>query len=46
MGSMAEREWNVHARALGNVVYIMASQTTGAKTVEEMQEEILKALGA
>ncbi|KAI5840295.1 pyridoxal phosphate-dependent transferase [Morchella snyderi] len=46
MGSRASREWNVHARALGNVVYIMASQTTGVKTVEEMQEEILKALGA
>ncbi|KAH8146259.1 uncharacterized protein LAJ45_09701 [Morchella importuna] len=46
MGSRASREWNVHARALGNVVYIMASQTTGVKTIEVMQEEIVKALGA
>ncbi|KAL7267481.1 hypothetical protein RUND412_009929 [Rhizina undulata] len=46
MSSRASREWNVHARALGNVVYVMAGQTTGGKTVEKMEEAILKALEA
>lgn len=38
--------WNAHTRVLGNVFYIMASLTTGRKSVEEMENILLDALKA
>lgn len=38
------RDWNVHARALGNVVYVMTSQTSSQETVAEMEEVVIEAL--
>ncbi|KAK7957929.1 Bifunctional dethiobiotin synthetase/7-8-diamino-pelargonic acid aminotransferase [Apiospora saccharicola] len=37
----AQNPWNVHSRVLGNVLYLMGSQTTGPEVVREM-EELLK----
>lgn len=34
----AESPWNVHSRVLGNVLYLMGSQTTGPEVVREMEE--------
>lgn len=32
-----DRGWNVHSRALGNVLYLMASVTTGKEDVERLE---------
>ncbi|KAK7926760.1 Bifunctional dethiobiotin synthetase/7 8-diamino-pelargonic acid aminotransferase [Apiospora marii] len=34
----AQNPWNVHSRVLGNVLYLMGSQTTGPEVVGEMEE--------
>lgn len=33
--------WNIHIRVLGNVVYIMASQTTAEADIAKMQDAVL-----
>ncbi|KAI8306585.1 Bifunctional dethiobiotin synthetase/7 8-diamino-pelargonic acid aminotransferase [Colletotrichum sp. SAR11_59] len=42
-GSEGER-WNVHSRVLGNVLYVMTSQTTKQEDVERLQELLRQAL--
>lgn len=37
--------WNTHARALGDVVYIMCAPTTHADTLVELRKTIVRALG-
>lgn len=37
-------DWKVHARALGNVVYVMTSQTSSRETVAQVEEVVLGAL--
>lgn len=40
----AEGKWNVHARVLGNVFYIMAGQKTTREAVGEIEELVKEAL--
>lgn len=42
-GSEGER-WNVHSRVLGNVLYVMTSQTTKQEDVERLQKLLRQAL--
>jgi dethiobiotin synthetase/adenosylmethionine--8-amino-7-oxononanoate aminotransferase len=37
------REWNVHSRVLGNVLYIMTSQATRAQDVNQLEQALQKA---
>lgn len=34
---------NVHSRVLGNVLYLMTSQTTGVETVRRLEQRLLRA---
>lgn len=34
---------NVHSRVLGNVLYLMTSQTTGVDTVRHLEQRLLRA---
>ncbi|XWX01772.1 hypothetical protein V2A60_009801 [Cordyceps javanica] len=36
--------WNVHSRVLGNVIYLMASQTTTREGVEQLSNLLVKSL--
>jgi dethiobiotin synthetase/adenosylmethionine--8-amino-7-oxononanoate aminotransferase len=36
--------WNVHSRVLGNVLYLMASQTSDRKTLGAIEELLSRAL--
>lgn len=36
-------ESNVHSRVLGNVLYLMTSQTTGVDTVRRLEQRLLRA---
>jgi dethiobiotin synthetase/adenosylmethionine--8-amino-7-oxononanoate aminotransferase len=40
----AKGRWNVHARVLGNVFYIMAGQTTTREAVGEIERLVQEAL--
>lgn len=40
-----EEGWNVHARVLGNVFYVMAGQKTGRESVEGIERLLREALG-
>lgn len=43
-GSSVDGPWNVHARVLGNVLYLMTGQTTKKEEVQRVSELLLKSL--
>ena len=38
------REWNIHSRVLGNVLYLMTSQTSALEDVREWEKLVMEAL--
>lgn len=43
-GSGTNGPWNIHSRVLGNVIYLMASQTTTQEGVEQLSRLFIKSL--